>query len=237
MRSAFEIINQMQLNKAVRILKINKDLLDGNYLGFHESWTFPDNYRFLCEPNQAIISINHPVDGILGLACIEVSGDVFSINWVQGIGRNEPKHPNWSELLVKELVLAGTTMLEGNPNARIVCDYIRKHFKSLKHAYIALKKKLIDLENNWVPQLSKLSKDSQEVFEYHKRQILEQINVVESKLRIYGKIRDRFFDNVGNLNYSKRRVKEIMETKNQVKAFRRENSGIRSALRRLIRPR
>lgn len=195
-------------------LETNRDLVDGYRLDLHNYWVFPDRFTYKCKPYERVVSLNYNNE-VVGTSLFAINPSGLEIRWVQGVGRAIPKHPNWFEHLVGQIIYSAIGVLD-NPKEQISCEYLRygrsADLESLQGHESALKYVTTKLSEIKDPnELKKLAQ--------RKKEIEEGIKLLRSRLELYGKVRDRFFENTGYLNLKKKRVRTLMETYHVVNAF------------------
>jgi hypothetical protein len=205
--------------------KLKKIKIDGASFELVSKYSFPDGYVVKSDiiSRVVIVKKNKQPIGIFEYS-INFSRHVnneIEINYVQGIKREGNSNPvfikkmPWIDFIIESFIFSCADLIFSQKyNIQLKLDGL-KYNKNRSESI----KKNIDGYLEDIKEINKEISDCKKEKNFDKIKLLEKelnrimilINGKKSVLKLYGYIRDRYFNNYGKLNLNKKRVKKILE--------------------------
>ncbi len=241
----------MSENKKIDSILTNLSKLNNDNFNFRfiSSWIFPDGYIFEIPLSNKLSSLvllnvnNNPT----GLLYFNVTNHKINISFIQGIPQKNKIETKklWIEILMDSFLLSSAHLLK-EKNFKLEIDFFKENNRRSdgREKLIKKTKESKEMINSLKEQLEKI----EETIRLQKKRNIESFSTIrrfniltreidqltieyktnEFILKLYGSIRDRYFDKNGNLNFKKERVKKIFKAyetlKKKKQVFRRISS-------------
>ncbi len=225
----------MSMQKATEIDEITNNLkkISNSEVSFLQvlEWKFPDKFIFKPYSKQSGLILMKILNVPTGIVYFSVVNKNIRIEFIQGANNNkEIIKKNWSDIFIEKFILASSDLLfkkeyklslfffshlNLNSDSR---KMLLKSFNQSKKEITELNQKInqIKLKLRLLKKKNKLSQDflkksltEIKILNYELEIPKKSAQIDGLILKLYGGIRDKYFDKNGDLNFNKEKVKKI----------------------------